>query len=138
LTGYSSWLTFATDGTLKLMMVGQGANGVTTNFLSSIAVPRNTWNCIETGEVLSTPGVANGTIQIWVNGVQSLNVVNYMNRLSGDTAIFTDQRVFRQHGEGDLWFDNLAVGTTRFNDCGGAPPPPDTTPPAVPTGLAVS
>jgi hypothetical protein len=107
--------------------------------VGSVTINDNQWYCIETHLKMNTPGVADGIVQLWVDGVQTINFTNRVLRgtaVSGpggnsSQAQFTLLQLYVQHGIGDLFYDKFAVGNTRIG-CTGPPPP---TPPAAPTGL---
>jgi hypothetical protein len=76
---------------------------------------------------MSAPGVANGVIEAWLDGVRGIARYDLPMRdasFSGrnsPTAKFTFNRLYVQYGEGDLYLDNLAVGDQRIG-CSGIPP----------------
>lgn len=115
--------------------------GSTTNISIGITMSRNEWTCIEYKCVANTPGVPNGGLQIWKNGV--LCNVTYMGltstnhtaiqwRGTGNTSLWDFIMFYRQGGGpiapapvGHIWHDRVAVGNTRIGLVGGDPPPPD-------------
>ncbi len=120
-------------------------DNIPINGTNGIALVNGQWYCQEGHIINNTPGVADGTIERWTDGQL---VSRYTNRMfRGPLAVNTNGnrgtqsfdfvRVYLQAiaGNGDKFFDDLAVGNTRIG-CGAAPPP-DVTPPAIPTGLAV-
>ena len=108
--------------------------GSSTNYNSSATLADNRWYCIETHEKLNTPGVSNGILQAWVDGVQVLNVTNVMYRLSGNNNLWNNVAFFRQIGAGNMWWDRYAAGNTGLG-CGGSGGQADTTPPTIPSGV---
>lgn len=110
----------------------------TTVEVSSITFLDNRWYCIETQVKMNDVGIANGIARAWVDGVQVLNDTDVLWRNSGmDTVAKWNQfGLFRQVGEGNIWYDRAAVGDTRIG-CIGATQG-DTTPPAKPQGWTVN
>jgi hypothetical protein len=90
------------------------------------------WQCFEINQQLNTPGVANGTYQLYLDGTLVSNSSTVIWRPASDTTPFSYVRLYRQYGSGDMFFDNYAVGNTRIG-CGAAPPPGDTTAPSAPS-----
>ena len=111
--------------------------GQTKVYWSSIMFSDAQWYCIETMEQLNTPGVANGIVRAWVDGVQVMNATDVIYRQAGDNSLFQNHRLFRQTGVGSIWYDHVAVGDTRIGCSGSSTTTGDTTPPASPTGLVV-
>ncbi len=83
--------------------------------------------------MLNTPGVANGQLFLWMDGVQYLNASGILFRQAGDNGTFFFNKLYTQNGQGEIYYDDWATGNTRIG-CGGSA---DTTPPAVPTGLTI-
>lgn len=100
---------------------------------ASVPLEDNKWYCIETHVRASSPQFTlNGRIEIYVDGVQTLD---YQNIATYDTS--TQQNTvdhYTQYGFGERYIDNLAVGDTRIG-CTGNPLSNDVTPPTSPTGL---
>ena len=48
------------------------ADGSTTNIGVNMSQPREQWTCIEWHFIANTPGVPNGTLQMWKNGTQTI------------------------------------------------------------------
>ena len=78
------------------------------------------WHRIEYYYKLSTPGVANGVFQTWVDGVLNANVTNTMSRAAGNTATINNiispfDGISGQNNANSytLWVDNLYIDTTR-------------------------
>ena len=109
--------------------------GGATNVFSSIILADNRWYCLETREKLSTPGVADGIHEGWVDGVQVLDKRNYINRIAGSTDLWERMAIFRQSGRGNIWWDRYAAGDTRIGCLGTGSP--DTSPPAPPQELII-
>jgi len=116
-----------------------------TENLNSVSVPKGQSVCIEVQTVLSNPpGTNNGAVHIYTNGTLRSSRTGLINRGASslpngtggnpDNGVFALTRVYRQLGSGTFRIDNLTQSTTR-NPCGGGTQ--DTTPPGVPTGLAV-
>lgn len=136
---YSNWLLFH-DGHPDFMLLLQNVpSGSGQSFpLYDGSQPLGVWTCVETHEILSDPGVANGKAEFYVNGSIVAAKNDVLSVAAGHTAMFTYEKVYRQYGYGYMWIDELAVGDTRIG-CGGGGGTitGDTTPPAVPIGLAV-
>jgi hypothetical protein len=99
------------------------------------------WYCIEAHAKMNTLGQANGVLELWVNGIQTLG---YYNRTFRDgsttngmvaTSNFNTVRIFTQGGSGIEYYDDFAVGDTRIG-CN-VSQPNNGPPPAAPVGLAV-
>lgn len=97
------------------------------------------WYCVELHIQHNTPGVADGLIEAWKDGQQILYYPNL--KLREATQIgnhdpnrkFTINRLYAQYGQGEMYFDSMAVGNQRIG-CSGTPPqvepPPAPAPPA--------
>lgn len=135
-------------------VAGGGANGIQNNpvyyapNLATVPLNDRQWYCIETRYKLNTPGVANGEIDVWVNGTQTMSITGaYTNFRSTDpnntnsSPLFTNDyvRLYTQLGYGTMYYDDFAVGDTRIGCSGTAPAAltGDTTPPAPPIGLVI-
>lgn len=126
-----------------------GTNGYGNCHLSPNVASRpladNRWYCIEEHTKLNTPGQANGTAEIFVDGTLT---VGYYNRTilgpnvsnpNGNSSLHTlkDIKFYKEQGNGSMYYDQVVVATTRVG-CGGTPPPTtDTTSPTAPTNLVV-
>lgn len=141
--GNSDWLAFGTNGNnvWQMVMANQGwptANDTRQLWTNGSLKHDGTWQCIETYQVVNTPGVANGTFAMWLDEVQVANYTDVGWRLAGDNSLMRYTRVIRQNGQGSMWLDNYAVGDTRIG-CGTAPPSPtDTVAPTTPTLTATA
>jgi len=103
------------------------------------------WYCVELHIQHNTPGVADGLIEAWKDGQQILYYPNLKLREATQIGThdpnrkFTVNRLYAQYGQGEMYFDSMAVGDQRIG-CSGTPPqvtptPPAPTPPAPqPTG----
>ena len=109
-------------------------DGQTTNIPINTTMPREIWTCFEWHYIANTPGVANGTLQTWKDGVLTTNRSDVQWRGPTNTSHLNYVRLYRQSGFGSLWFDRIGVGDTRIG-CIGAPPVVDTTPPTAPSSL---
>ena len=107
-----------------------------TNVFTSTSLADNRWYCIETHEQLNTPGVNNGVLEAWVDGVKVLTRTDILFRLAGNTNMWNGAGVFRQLGIGNIWWDRYATGDTRIG-CLGATPASDTTRPGPPQRLVI-
>lgn len=103
------------------------------------SIPQGRWICIEEHIKMNTPGVPDGVVQSWVDGVQSHNLSNLLLRNATNTATteFRFTRLYRQHGFGNFYLDQYAVGSTRIG-CLGEHSTDDTNPPAPPSKFVVN
>lgn len=147
-------------GTIPTMWVDLGTNDVDRKngypLLSLIAYDRSDverldsftpvtdgqWHDIEIEVKMNAPGVSNGELRIWVDGVVRMQSTG--RQLRGPTnsstwvngwpspanATLDNVEIFRQSGTGVALYDRVAVGNTRIGQVSGAPPPPP--PPAPP------
>ncbi len=94
------------------------------------------WVCIETHTKMNTPGVANGILEEWMDGVLRYSntalIINSANQNTQHKFV----RLYRQHGNGVIYLDELALGDTRIG-CLGAPST-DTTPPKSPSNFVAN
>jgi hypothetical protein len=89
---------------------------------ASVPINDNQWYCVETHIKMNTPGVADGIVELWIDGVQTINYTKRLFRggqVSGTNgnssqAAFSFLRLYVQHGVGDMFYDGLAVGNTRI------------------------
>jgi len=102
----------------------------------SVIVPVNQWICIQGHAKLNDPGVANGTVDLTINGVQTVLFTNRNFRDTGNspTGLFDEIKFYRQAGFGDRYWDDLAIGDTLIS-CGSGGG--GGTPPAAPINLSV-
>ena len=146
-TGYPSFW-WGMNGAPNLNVGVQGVirpNGILdTDVYFGGSIPQNQWACIELRLTMSSPGVANGIAQAWINGVQTINVTNApmraatLNQQNSPTAQFQVVRLYVQHGRGVIYYDEYAVSRDARIGCSGSPAPAsDTTPPVPPSGLFV-
>ncbi|MEK7636469.1 MAG: hypothetical protein AAB362_02175 [Patescibacteria group bacterium] len=100
--------------------------------MASRPLADNVWYCIEEHTKLNTPGQANGVVELWVNGVQT---IGYYNRTflgpnvsnpngNSSTHTLSGVKFYKEGGNGAIYYDQVAVGNTRIG-CGGTPPPSD-------------
>ena len=119
---------------------GDPANG--TNLFGG-SIPSGQWVCVEERISMNTPGVANGVIQHWVNGVLVLDRQNLLLRnavlsnFNGPNSQIAFIRTYRQHGVGTIYYDDYAASRDARIGCSGSIPTADTTPPTIPIGLQV-
>lgn len=94
------------------------------------------WYCVELHIQHNTPGVADGMIEAWKDGEHILYYPNLKLReatrvgVHDPNRLFAIARLFAQFGQGEMYFDSMAVGNQRIG-CSGTPPE-DTPPPAPP------
>jgi len=144
-TGATNSMAFqhgASNGAYTFSCARTGTVSTSCNLTPNAAagiLPFNQWVCLESHHKLNTPGVANGIVEAWLDGILYLQYTNVMFVQTQHTAArFKLLRIYRQGGNNlNRFEDDYMMATTRVG-CGGAPPPPsDTTAPATPTGLAV-
>jgi len=112
------------------------------NVNGGISFADDQWYCVETHTKMNTPGVADGVLEIWVDGNLSLQYLNRMfrgpdpNGINGNSSLsgFDDIKIYKQSGSGVMYYDQFAVGTTQIG-CGGGGAP---VPPLPPTNLRFS
>lgn len=115
-----------------------GKVSITCSFypnMATVPLSDNRWYCIETHLNLGTPGSANGSAEIFIDGVQTLGVHNRQFLEEGQSDGINHVKIYVQSGSGLMYYDDFAVGTTRIG-CTAAPGS-DTSPPAPPFGLRV-
>lgn len=136
-TSNSNWWTMMWGNT-NLLVGAQNVPtvGSTKNYYSNFSFSRGVWYCVETHEQLGTAGAANGVIEAWVNGNKVLGVSGIQFRQSGDSGLYRNRRMYRQAGQGSIWYDRLAMGNSRIG-CLGSVPASDTTAPSPPVGVIV-
>jgi hypothetical protein len=127
---------------------GTGPYG-TCNFHPNMArkpLADDTWYCIEEHVKMNTAGVADGNLELWVDGTQTIGYYNQTWRgaeVSGSNgnsslASFNWFQIFKQVGLGIAYIDQFAFGTTRIG-CSGQPIQAiqDIIPPSSPSGLFI-
>lgn len=148
---------------------GGGPNNADTYNLfqetNPITFQRNQWYCIEAHtKVNSASAVADGIIEIWVNGVQRMSYSSLNMERTAASALRAYDSFFNdgywnctnaQQDPGSnacnpanaesthplqyRWHDNFVASTQRIGCLNGPPPPPsDVNPPAAPSGLRIS
>ena len=91
--------------------------------MASRPLADNVWYCIEEHTKLNTPGQANGVVELWVNGVQT---IGYYNRTflgpnvsnpngNSSTHTLSGVKFYKEGGNGAIYYDQLAVGNTRID-----------------------
>jgi hypothetical protein len=113
--------------------------------MASKPLADNVWYCVEEHVKLNTPSVADGMIEVWVDGTQTLGYYNRTfrgtepNGTNGNSSgfQFNTQEIYKQNGDGVMYYDQFTAGNTRIG-CLGTTPPTDTQTPSVPTNLTVS
>ena len=147
------WFNFYFGFSMIVSAENTPNTGHTSNIPLNYTMPNNgTWNCVEWHiKANEPPGTPNGTLEFWANGSPSPTVSRQDVQWRGaDNNSYLDFILpYRQSGgpydsapDGTvehLWFDRMAVGSTRIGCGAGAPPPPpDTVVPTVPGNLAAS
>lgn len=94
--------------------------------LATVEVNDNQWHCVETHQSLGTSGVANGSLDLYIDGTQTLHYGSLL--MDTNNAPMRYVRAYAQYGLGDRYQDDWAVGDTRIGcDGGGEPEPPAST-----------
>ncbi|MEO7860641.1 MAG: hypothetical protein ABIU05_09370 [Nitrospirales bacterium] len=108
-------------------------------WLNSGSTPTGRWVCLEQHVKMNTPGIPNAVFQTWMDGVQKLNRtdITFRNATTTATTKFQFTRMFRQHGQGVIYFDDFAVSVSGRIGCSGSAPASDTTAPQTPTGITI-
>jgi len=120
------WGMIFGQAVLSVQVQGIKGGSETMN-LSGPSIPQNRWACVETHIKMNSPGVPNGVVEAWIDGGQGLARYDLLMRdasasgKNSPTANFTFNRLYVQHGTGDLYLDNLAFGDQRIG-CSGLPP----------------
>jgi len=123
---------------------GPNDNCVYTANRTSVPLQDNRWYCIEEHINLGSPGKSDGTVELWVDGIQTIGFYNqgFLGTGTGSTYVasalssFETIQIYKQNGDGIKYFDQFAVGNTRIG-CTAGSSPQDSTPPASPTGLTL-
>lgn len=148
--GYPNFFSINWWGSSELGFAGQNLADCgysSCNFYPNMAskpFANNVWYCVEEHVKLNTPGSADGILEVWIDGTQTLG---YYNRTFRGTAVngpsgnsstmsFNTFEIYKQIGDGLMYYDQFAAGNTRIG-CGGSPTSSDTTPPAAPNGLVI-
>ncbi|MEK7762052.1 MAG: hypothetical protein AAB433_10755 [Nitrospirota bacterium] len=103
--------------------------------MGHVSMADGRWYCVETHVKENSVGSANGSLEMWIDGVQT---TGYYNRQFTDSPVplFDILRIYVQAGTGLMYYDDFAVGDTRIGcDVGQSPASTDITPPATPEGL---
>ncbi len=133
-----TWMTMGTSGSKNLVYhlennpyVG-GVRTIPTN----VTVQDNRWYCLEGQLTMNTPGQSNGIVNLWVdnNFAGGASNVLFIYGSIPATAQWEHASLFRQIGEGNIFYDRTAFSTSRIG-CVGSPPVQDTTNPNPPTNL---
>jgi len=129
-------------GQAALSVQVQGIKGGTDTLnVYGPAIPQNRWVCIETHIKMSSPGVANGIVEAWIDGAQGIARYDVPMRdavasgRNNPAAKMTFNRLYVQYGGGDLYYDSVAMGDQRIGCAAGGGSTSDTTPPRPPVGL---
>ncbi len=124
--------------------------------MTSIPLLNDQWYCIVDHIKYNTPGVADGVLEQWINGNQTIGYYNQLFQSASHNGKHTGLQFYKQNGWGTLtraeagftggpatdyglqYVDQVIAATTRaeVDNCSG--PPIDTIPPGVPTSLAVA
>jgi len=136
---YPSFWWIMPFGQTTLTVTVQGVHGGTETYnVSGGNLPQNRWACVETRIRMSSPGASNGIVEAWIDGNQVIARYDLPMRdatasgRNSPTAKFTYNRLYVQFGQGDLYYDSLALGDQRIG-CSGIPPQSNSPSPAAPT-----
>jgi hypothetical protein len=137
--GYPNGFANHWFGARRLEFAVQNPNSNDYTNMTPVNQVDGRWYCLEYHWKMNTPNVANGVLEIWVDGVQSLGYYNKNFRDAAHAnAAFTNIEIYRQGSDNMYRYeDDFVLATTRVG-CGVAPPSGDTTAPSTPTGLAVN
>lgn len=128
--------------------------------MNGAGIPQNRWVCIEAEMRMNTPGVANGVVRNWINGVQAINRTDLLMRgatqnstqpPNSPNAQFEAVQLYVQDGgvysgsgtiytNNVIYYDDYAVSRDARIGCSGSQPSvitPTSTPPSPPTQLIV-
>jgi len=131
------WTLFIhSTNTLSIILQGAVITG-SASLLQSGTIPSGRWVCLEERYTMNTPGVANGIVQTWVDGVQHHNRTDLLLRSSSSSTKMSYTRLYRQHGLGTIYFDDYAVSRSGRIGCSGSAPASDTTAPQTPAGVTI-
>lgn len=103
-----------------------------------IPIPFDHWVCVETHQKMNTVGMANGVIEVWLNGTLTTRYANviYSDNVTS-TSKFNFIRILRQGADNMYRYeDDFVLADTRVG-CSGAPQSSDTTPPTAPINMIV-
>ena len=110
--GSCQWVMHDEDASLGCAAQIDGPDGNSVNYYSwgnnLRTSPEGSFVLVQTRIKLNTVGLPDGIIQGWVNGELVINEASLELRSSG--LVFNAIRLFRQHGNGELNYDRLAVG----------------------------
>lgn len=107
------------------VILNNGTQGTETVYGG--AIPQNQWVCVETFLSMGTPGVSDGIVRAWVNGVQVLNKTNQrmrsatLNQRNGPDVKFGRVKMYTQHGLGVYYIDDYAVSRDARIGCTASP-----------------
>jgi hypothetical protein len=122
---------------------GSYPNGTLPFVVTGVVPSQTSWDQVEMEIQLNTPGLSDGLMRVWVNGVLRIEQLNRSWRgptpTSGagtptptpSTAQFNTSQIFIQSGLGSIYYDCFAVGNTRIGPVQSRSA--DSTPPARPT-----
>ena len=121
------WWEMALSNEAMMMAVTSSSPPGSSNIFASVTIPQNQWVCLEGRITMNTPGVANGIIQSWVNGTQSINRTDVLLRnatlanFNGPNSRMAFTRLYVQHGVGTIYYDDYAVSRDARIGCTESP-----------------
>jgi hypothetical protein len=101
--------------------------------LASVNINDAQWHCIETHADRGTQNVANGSLDVFTDGIQTLHYGNLLMDVVGSSFDYITH--YAQWGQGDRYIDDLVVADARIGGTGCNGGTSDTTPPSVVSGL---
>jgi len=89
------------NGTLGGARLFVGLQSPTASYKTNVNLTRGVWYTIRMQATANTPGVANGTLRIWVNGVQAL-----INSGVNDAPVYTERTNVMYYSAGQPAYQN--------------------------------
>ena len=131
-------LAAAVEGTVD------DAGRIGTETVYGGTIPQNQWVCVESQLTMSTPGVDDGIVRQWINGMQTLNKTNQRMRSAvkvgsnGPDGKFERIKIYIQDGVGIIYLDDYAVSLhARIGCSSSASAASDTTRPNPPQNFVI-
>ena len=137
-------------GNYAFTLEGSYGGSSASIYNTGVPVTSGKWDQIEFEWKLNTPGLADGLVRMWVDGVLRIEVLNKEWRGPTPTSVhpvslvptpstgqITNTQIYVQCGVGNVWYDRFAVGNTRIGPTKSKSTSTDSTAPASPQGLQV-
>lgn len=119
--------------------------------LNGGTIPRGVYTCVETEIRFNTPGLPNGVVRAWINGVLVISNTSFNWRgpvlapvcpgcaSNSPTAQMNTMQFYRQHGNGFIDYDDYAISRdARIGCVVGGITPPDPVVPRAPSGFRIN